>query len=652
MKLKQMKKLISILTLFILFSFHCYAINPISTATKYEPQPFDIINYQADFDIPNAPEPIINAVSIIRAEWIGSPDTSLFYFHLNDLTIDSIYYNNSLIEASENENSDGKYFSIAPPDGKPGDIFYIRIHYHGEMKSEGGFYDWGGMHRSGDLLYNLGVGFYNPSVSAARFWLACYDHPSDKASMQFNIKVPKEFRAVSNGSGEVISENETYKVYQWRHELPIATNLMCLAVGKLEEIDLTENPELPILVYANEKQLGMAESAFAFLRVLVGQFENYFGKYPFDKVGYLLTPLGSMEHQTLIALDSALLDRYPVQPDLFTKTVGHELAHQWFGGLVTPWDYRDAWLSEGFATFCEPLMDEISVGKNNYLDRMLSFINDYISNISKRERVFPLYDFPRKSPSSNYPATIYRKGALVLGMMRYELGDSIFFVGVRNYLNKYKFGNASTEDLKQVLEEISGKDLDYFFNQWVYGYGWPRIEIELKRYPSSGKTAVTLTQTQPEEYGIYTNLPVEIGFTNDFQQFEYQMVRLNGISETFYFDDYSEYQYIWLNRGPSLRVLMQQGMITTSVENATELNQPLIYPLPADDLLKVHYQPKSESITMQIVNMNGELILDLSPIESGTGGYEIFAGNLPVGMYYLLTIDGVSRFATKFSIMR
>ena len=167
---------------------------------------------------------------------------------------------------------------------------------------------------------------------------------------------------------------------------------------------------------------------------------------------------------------------------LFTSSpaaavAAHELAHQWWGDWVTPRTFADAWLSEGFATFSEAVWAEHVSGRAQYDSKRQQYSLNYFRFVVPREGVHPLYNYPRDAPMSNYPSTIYDKGAAVLVMLRHVLGDTVFFNGLRAYGAAHAYGNASTEDFRTSMENASGVELGWFFDQWVMRPGWPVYEV-------------------------------------------------------------------------------------------------------------------------------------------------------------------------------
>ncbi len=388
----------------------------------------------------------------------------------------------------------------------PGDTVAVRIAYEGQPGNEGGVLPWGGCHW-GDVTYFMGVGFTAPEVSMMRRWLPSNDIPSDKATFDVTFEVPEG--QVVAGTGLLTERPPApsgYTAYRWVEDHPTATYLFTYAISDYAVVEDSWN-SIPMQYYVPRADSLRAISYFSTVPGMMDAFTTRFGAYPFDKVGYCITPIGSMEHQTMIS--------YAAQ--LFTglqeagSTAAHELAHMWWGDLVTCRDFGDAWLNEGFAVFSEMLYDEHRGGEQAYLENLRETAQRYRINDARSEGVFPLHDFPRERPSSNYPATIYHKGGVVMAMLRDVMGDSAFFDGLRAYATRHAYGNASTEDLQEVMEEYHGTEMDWFFQPWVYSAGWPDYTIQrVLEDDGSVPLRLRLLQTQDStQFPLYA-MPMDV----------------------------------------------------------------------------------------------------------------------------------------------
>jgi aminopeptidase N len=352
---------------------------------------------------------------------------------------------------------------MLPYSMQAGQIVRAMVEYSGVP--ELGFL-WGFDYREHD---GVPIVFTNCEPIAARTWWPCKDRPDDKFTADLSFIVPDTMIATSNGllvETRALPGNRS--MYVWRETNPITTYLVSLTATNFTEFagtytSLDGTRRMPLTYYAYPEHLPEAMSRWAFTPEAIGCFAGLFGEYPFlnEKYGMVEYPwAGAMEHQTLTSMG----DYFQVTPDPTDWVVVHELAHQWWGDLVTCGTWRDIWLNEGFATYCEALWAESRGGPDSLRAAMLAKYADHFPGAC--------YD-----PTFLFNATVYRKGAWVLHMLRHVIGDEDFFAALRLYAQRFAYGNAVTEDLRAVFEEVSGQPLDWFFAEWVYGIGQPSYRV-------------------------------------------------------------------------------------------------------------------------------------------------------------------------------
>jgi aminopeptidase N len=414
---------------------------------------------------------------------------------LDEITLDLVNMNIQGIEVagvSAQYTYDDRLLVIALPETLPaGDTITVRVQYDGSPGNEGGGMPWGGCHW-GDVTYFMGVGFTAEEVSLMRYWLPSNDIPSDKASFDVTFEVP-EGKVVA-GTGVLAGRPDAgsgFTGYRWVETHPTATYLFTYAISDYAVVEDSWN-SIPMQYFVPRADSARAVDYFATVPSMMEAFTQRFGPYPFDKVGYCITPIGSMEHQTMISYAASLFTGLPEA----AGTAAHELAHMWWGDMVTCRDFGDAWLNEGFAVFSEMIYDEHLGGETAYLEKLRATAQRYRVTDSRNEGIFPLHDFPRQSPSSNYPATIYHKGGTIMATLRYVMGDTAFFNGLREYAVRHAYGNASTEDFRSVMEEFHGASLQTFFDQWVIAAGWPDYTVQRVLGDGSNPFRLRLLQTQ------------------------------------------------------------------------------------------------------------------------------------------------------------
>lgn len=646
-----------------LFFFVCllYCISTVSQAqisrpTDFIKQPFDVLGYDVSMDFAGSPQPRLdNGQCSIHVLWKDEPK-GFFPVHLRDLVIDSIVVNGINIDYERRGNpaDDTMHYAVKVPNGiKKGDTMLVKVHYAGIMGKEpprSGF-SWGGVYSTKRILYAIGVGFFAQYVGTTQHWLPCYDHPSDKATLTTRIKVPKGLMAVSNGMLRNIDTLVDGMRYTWSSDIPMATYLMTFAVDSFQRHVIGSEKNS---IYAIRQDSMATVISFSQLPRMIAAMEKRFGSYPFESVGYVLTPTGSMEHQTMISIDENIVRKR----DSVNSTILHELSHQWFGDKVTPLNYGYSWLSESFATFCESLWAEELRGQSGYVQDMGAKIAEYLGSAVSREGVMPLEFFPRSNPSSNFPRTIYVKGAAVLGMLRQHLGDSVFFSGMRLYLDRHRYDNATTEDLRKACEDVSGKNLQWFFDQWVKRKGWPRIQIDTSSGVVNGirSLRMRIKQVQPEDHGLYEQVSVQIGFRLIDNSFIYRTVVFSGLETMITLDSLPEYRAINVNQGNQFRSLVQLAKVTKADDDMNFDIQSLhVYPNPGTDVMTIEYPLLSGNITWTITDLQGRIIrtwTDASQQHSYSlsGLMQIDVSQIPSGTYTVSLLNSVTTISTQCTI--
>ncbi|MFP4370426.1 MAG: M1 family aminopeptidase [Candidatus Kapaibacterium sp.] len=628
---------------FVLMLLPVILISQPSGPFENVPQNFDVLSYSAEIELPDIPEPYIKGRNTITLTWNPQADDHHFYFHLHSLSVDSVKYKDSLILFSREESETDFYYSVELDDE---DSSVIDIYYHGIMTVEDNAAAWGGVHSDNGMVYALGVGFLNDYVSATRHWLPCYDHPSDKALFEAVFTVSPPNTVASNGLMIDSAESDGKKLLHWKQESECSTYLLTFAAGPLFRTDYTQPGGVPIHVYHLEHD--NIDPVLSSLPQQVEIMESYFTPYPLEKVGYVITNVGSMEHQGLISFSRSLLNN----PAAGKETALHELSHMWFGDHVSPMDFRDAWLNEGFAVFCESLDADYNSGRTEYLNSVNKSINNYLSNISQSEGVFPLYDFKASGSPTNYPQTIYQKGAGVMALLREKLGDGDFFKALNNYLIKYAEANTSSELFKEELEKQYGMQLDDFFNSWVYGRGWPELALSFEGYTVEGFVDVhyvnkmRVRQVQPKSYGGYNYVPVALYFNQSDTTLPFIMT---SIDTTFHFGDYIMFNNI-KNATREFPLFYKITTINKPVSAKEEIALKVkLYPQPAKDKLILESGLNQGLYSLQIVNTAGKILLKKS---LAGNKFEIDCSNFPAGNYLLILEKDVSRIVRKFVIAR
>ena len=352
----------------------------------------------------------------------------------------------------------------------------VTIYYHGHP-----FVDpsgWGGFHFSGDYVLNLGVGFDAIPHNLGKAWFPCIDDFHDRANYDIYLTTSNNKKAISGGRLiEVHDNGNNTSTWHWRTEYTIPTYLASATIGKYELVADTFNGQqsrVPVTIYCRPSDTAKTAGTFVHLLRILQVFEKYFGPYPFERVGFTGSPggLGAMEHASNIT--------YPFRA--WTGTTdqewwyAHELSHMWFGDKVTCASAEDMWLNEGWAVWCESLFREDIYGRKAYKDNMRSKLKDVLQSAHITDGgYYALYGIPQ---TLTYSTTVYQKGGQVAHTLRGYMGGSLFFGGIKAYLNQYAYQYASTQDLEKFLGTYSGMNLRPFFDAWVYQPGFPHFSVD------------------------------------------------------------------------------------------------------------------------------------------------------------------------------
>ncbi len=340
----------------------------------------------------------------------------------------------------------------------------------------------------------------------AHFWLPVVDHPSDKATVEFVVTAPDHYRVVSNGERvEEIALPDELRLTHWSAATPLPTKVMVIGAARfaIRQEEMQGGIPVESWVYPQDSIPGFHD--FAVADDILGFFASWIGPYSFEKLANVqsTTRYGGMENAGAIFYQEDAIDGTGNNESL----LAHEIAHQWFGDAVTEADWRHLWLSEGFATYFASLYLESVYGRGR-LQAEMDQARDLALAFQRWNPAAPLVDTTVTDPNELLNANTYKKGAWVLHMLRYALGDEAFRQSVQAFYRAYRNGNALTEDFQRVAEEVSGQDLDWFFRQWVYESGYPRLSGAW-RYDATGKRlTITLKQTQPG--GRLFRMPVEV----------------------------------------------------------------------------------------------------------------------------------------------
>jgi aminopeptidase N len=341
----------------------------------------------------------------------------------------------------------------------------------------------------------------------ARQWLPVIDHPSDKATSEFLVTAPAKYQVVANGLlQEVLDLGDGRRMTHWKQSVPIASWLNNIGVAQFASRHFGTAAGVPLetWVFPQDRDNGILTFEEP-TRQAMEFFASHIGPYPYEKLADVQVAGmgGGMEHASAIFFGESSVAGRPA-----FGLVAHEIAHQWFGDSVTEKDWDDAWLSEGFATYFASLASEFYDGRDAFLGAMRRSRNSIFAMEKRTPGVAVVHDILPEIQNGRAPAGIvYQKGGWVLHMLRGVIGTEKFWAGIREYYRRFRDANASTLDLRRVMEETSGADLGWFFEQWLWRPGYPVVSGGWTYNPAARRIEIDLAQTQS---GAAYRLPLEI----------------------------------------------------------------------------------------------------------------------------------------------
>lgn len=477
-----------------------------------------------------------------------------------------------------------------------GERISIEVYYEGDANdslNEGAMFK--GNNNYGSVVYTLAEPF------ATKYWFPCKEVLGDKADSVFiYLTVPRGQKAGSNGILKKTFEiDEGHLQFQWESRYPVSYYLISMAVADFYDytfyVDLNDTiTGMPVVnyIYNNEQYLADNKNSIDATGDMLIAFSELFGVYPFykEKYGHCLTTLGGgMEHQTMTTLGGFGFD-----------LVSHELAHQWFGDYVTCKYWNDIWINEGLASYGEYLAREKIKGIQSaedwmgYTQALVLAVNDgsvYVPEmeVGTSKRIFD-------------NILSYKKGASIIHMIRFELGsDTLFFNFLKLFLERYKFGTASGEDLRSVLEDISNRSFEDFFNEWYYGQGYPIIQYGW--YQNNDTLFVTTSQT--------TSAPD----ITPFFHVKLQLKLVLPIGDTIVEDRMEEKEQVFkfyipspvynIVVDPSNFLLKKTQELGASDSSEAKLLPLLFFPNPASDEINLFSRSIYKPVDLLVYNIDG-----------------------------------------------
>jgi aminopeptidase N len=620
-------------------------LNTRDTSTYYMEHSYDVLNYAVEMDIYPcyaAPYPKNYPAREVITFRIDSTLSSIKLNAVNtSLEIDSV----GLSAVSFTHSADTLTIQLNRT-YQPGEETTVKICYRHLNVTDQAFYVSGG------------YVFTDTPPEGARKWFPCWDRPSDKATWDVKVKVPSNVRLGSTGflTDSTIVADSIW--YHWISSDPVATYLITLTSKTDWLIYISywhqlNNPadSLPVrLYYKPGENLTLVTGL---LDSLTNFYAGKFGPYPFEKIGFATIttfPWAGMENQTMVNLKpGGYLDE---------SLIAHEHSHQWFGDMITCGTWADIWLNEGFATYCDQLWKEFSMGYSPYKNKMNQLANYYLSNNPGWPVYNPLWAIQTPSSSQLYNVAIsYYKGACVHHQLRYVLGDSLYFAVMYGYASDtaLMYKNAITEDFVEKTNEITGEDYSWFFDEWIYSPNHPVYEnIWEIDEPGNGEFTVTLEVTQTQTNTCFFKMPIEVSIA--FSDGSDTLVTaMNDMNPQVFEWTFTKHP-VSLVFDPDREILLKNATTIVGIkahpeESGITLSQN--EPNPFTGTTGISYSTDTETnIRIDILDAGGRMVQTLVNRNHMPGAYKILIDQewLAPGIYYYRLSAGEKSITKKMIV--
>jgi aminopeptidase N len=589
-------------------------------------QNFDIIYYRCEWQVDPAIRYITGKVTSYFI--ITSPADNISFDLMDTLVVDSVRQKNNPLSFEHLNNSLKINFASAEPAGI---IDSVTIYYQGVPPGSGFGSFVTSVHAGVPVMWTLSEPY------GSRDWWPCKNGLDDKIdSIDVIITNPSQYTAASNGLRQSEHIAGLNKITHWKHRYPIATYLVCMAVTNYAEFEnnvQVGNINLPMQTFCYPESLALFQLNTPLVLATLQYYSNVFGNYPFIKEKYGHVQFGwggGQEHQT---------STFIVSPN--EGLMSHELAHQWFGDKITCGSWQDIWLNEGFATHLASMDFE-----KKYPLTVITTRKNEIVNITSRPGGSVWVDDTTNVSRIFDGRLSYLKGSHLLYMLRWKLGDSIFFKGIRSYLNDTTLGFrfAKTSDLKRHLETVSGIDLEEFFDNWFYGQGYPSYNVQWTQI-GNDYVKINISQATSHVSVSFFSLPVPLLFKNATQQ------------KTVIVDNKFNGEIFFRNIGfiadtvivdPDYWLITKNNTSQKVSDNINGENIVQVFPNPFANSFNVYLRNfTQQNGAIKIFNAKGQVLFRKNISINGSFFSEVNTQSFPRGVYFLKIEGNEVKFVKK-----
>lgn len=637
--------------------------NCISTRSVTHPQyildqlnKYDVNFYMLDLNVSNTTSYISGNTTVIST--LVSPlDT--FYLELIDslstttfMVVDSVFINGVKRQFTHSNS----LLKIPFPSELPGLKITTVVYYHGNGGPEA------------VTNYSFAGVYFTTTWSEpenAKVWFPCKQVLTDKADSSWMIITTRSTnKAGSNGllvSTTILPDDKIR--YVWKSKYPVAYYLISFAVGPYLEYDayakidgLADSVLIQNYLIDSSPLVNQHKIAVEKIKLCMNLFSRLFGAYPFkeEKYGHSVYggALGAMENQTMTTIG---YDMFDTTAHLYAGLAyyfgaPHELAHSWFGDYVTCASWNDLWINEGFASYCEYIALQLIDSKNN-ADK---WINEARTTAMKSPGG-SVYTNGFLSGWEPY-RLLYKKGALILHMLRYELSnDSLFFYVLKSFVARYANRTATGLDFKSILEEKTARDFSQFFNQWYFGEGYPIFKIDCKQ--NNDTLLITSTQTKSVSSALLFKTPFMLQLQYSGGDTTLNLYQSQDI-ENFIIPFSKKITKVVFD--PDNWLLAKSTVILTDADENQQTGEITFdlsqnYPNPFNSGTVINYQiPANSYVTIKVFDILGNEVVTLVNEETSPGNYkcEFNGAKLPSGLYFYRLQAGTLTQTKKMILLR
>ncbi|MFA6805947.1 MAG: M1 family aminopeptidase [Bacteroidales bacterium] len=485
----------------------------------------DIQHYEINLDINNTVKGRHVGNCILSVKLVD-PSYNIIKLSLLNHNVDSVYVNGF---PAFHYYYNSPNISISIPNGSQnGDIIDVCVWYSGAQVTE--LYGWGGIHYDPRIIYSLNVAIMDPQHSFARSWFPCQDLFSDKATFNLNISSQSDKKVICGGIiDSVVSISDSSSLWHWRIPQTIAPYLVAVTIADYALLEDTIEGianNFPLNIYSFPEDSTILRSKVGLIKDAFHGLESKFGEFRFNRVGYSVTPLGSMEHVDNISLArSAAIG----QGDDNNSNIVHELGHSWFGNYMGGYSELDMWIKEGWTSWSENISFEAHYGTEYAKKYFRNNMEAVLNKMPLDEGYRILYGVTGEDV---YSKTTYRKGAAVVHTLKGYLGDDVFFPSVRAMLSNYGYGVVNSFQMRDFLSSQTNIDLTDFFNFYVLDSGYNHYSITEKHFNGFTATISIKQRTIVNQNGGCAFSRIPVTFVDENWNKEKRIVEFYGSATT------------------------------------------------------------------------------------------------------------------------